>query len=239
MSNASYINLSRQSGLLSELQTVANNIANMSTTGYRREGVIFSEYVQNTGRGNDSISMADANGRLTDTQQGALSETGSIFDFAIEGPGYFQLQTPDGPRLTRAGSFTPNEQGELVSVDGYQLLDLGSAPIFVPPNAGSITLAPDGTISADENPLAQIGIFETTDQNSLTREGGVMFRSDGDILPIEGSILVQGFLEGSNVSPITETARLIEVQRSYELGQKFLEREDERIRAVVRTLGQN
>jgi flagellar basal-body rod protein FlgF len=238
MSDVSYINLSRQSGLLLELQTIANNIANLSTTGYRREGIIFSEYVQQTGQGNESVSFADANGRLTDTRQGALAQTGGLFDFAIEGPGYFQLQTPDGQRLTRAGAFTPNEQGELVSVDGYQLLDLGGAPIFVPPDANSVSLAPDGTLSADGNPLAQIGVFETADPTDLTREGGVMFRSDGGFLPLEDTILVQGFLESSNVSPITETARLIEVQRSYELGQKFLEREDERIRAVVRTLGQ-
>ncbi len=239
MDNASYINLSRQSGLLKELQTIANNIANLSTTGYRREGVVFSEYIQSTGQGNDSISFADANGRLTDTQQGTLAQTGGIFDFAIEGPGYFQLQTPNGQRLTRAGAFTPNEQGELVSSDGYQLLDLGGAAIFIPPDAGSIALASDGTLSANGTPLAQIGIFEAADPNSLIREAGVMFQSNAGFVPVEGAALVQGFLESSNVSPISETARLIEVQRSYELGQKFIEREDERIRAVIRVLGQN
>lgn len=238
MDNAGYVSLTRQSGLLKEMQTIANNIANLSTTGYRREGVVFAEYVQQTGRGEASVSFADANGRLTDKSQGGLTQTGGEFDFAIEGDGFFVLQTPGGERLTRAGSFTPNAESELVSAKGYHLLDTGGAPIFVPPGAASISLAPDGTLSADGVPLAQIGIVVPSDGNALVRDTGTMFVNDSENQLAESAVVFQRFLEDSNVSPVVEMARMIEVQRSYELGQKFLDREDDRIRSAVRLLGQ-
>ncbi|MDA0222392.1 MAG: flagellar hook-basal body complex protein [Proteobacteria bacterium] len=177
MDNAGYVSLTRQSGLLKELQTVANNIANISTTGFKREGVVFSEFVKTSGA--DSISFADAHGRLTDTSQGMLAETGGTLDFAIDGEGFFLLATPNCERLTRAGSFTSDNQGELVSNDGYQVLDIGGAPIFIPPNAKNIALAPDGTLSADGLPFTQIGIFVPQDAGAMIRESGVMFRADG------------------------------------------------------------
>lgn len=238
MDNAGYVSLTRQSGLLKEMQTVANNIANLSTTGYRREGVVFSEFVKATEPGLPSISFADAHGRMTDMTQGNTAQTGGTFDFAIEGPGFFLVATPNGQRLTRAGSFTPDLQGELVTNDGYQVLDIGGAPIFIPPFAKSINLSPDGTLSADGVPLTQIGLVLPEDSNGLTRESGVMFRADGGVVPVESGILMQGFVEQSNVNPVAEMARLIDVQRSYELSQKFLEREDDRIRSVIRVLGQ-
>jgi len=237
MDNAGYIGLTRQAGLLKELQTVANNVANISTAGYRREGVVFSEYIRHAGRGAPSISFADANGRLTDPAQGALSKTGGTFDFAIEGDGFFQVETPDGLRLTRAGAFTPNAQGELVSTDGHRLLDIGGAPIFIPPNAENPVLSSDGTLSVKGIPVGRVGIVSPVDPSALRRAGGVLFKADGGTTPVRSPRISQGFLEDSNVNPVTEMARLIEVQRSYELGQKFLDREDQRIRLVVRTLG--
>ncbi len=237
MDNAGYVGLTRQSGLLKEMQTIANNIANISTTGYRREGVVFSEFIKAEPHGETSVSFASADGRLTDPNQGELTPTGGTFDFAIQGPGFFVLSTPDGERLTRAGAFSPNDRGELSSPDGYSLLDTGGSAVFVPPSTKSLMLAPDGTLSADGTPLAQIGVVLPENPLSLVRQGGVMFRSDGGFIPAEDVTVLQGFLEHSNVSAVSEMARMIEVQRGYELGQKFLEREDERIRAVVRLLG--
>ena len=238
MSNAGYVSLTRQLGLLKEMQAVANNIANISTTGFRREGVIFAEYVKATGKNSPSISLADANGRLTDPSQGMLDPSGGTYDFALEGSGFFQIETPDGNRLTRAGAFMSNAEGEIVSPDGYRLLDSGGAPIFVPPSAASVALARDGTLSADGVPLARVGIVLPQDPATLERQGGVMFKTDSGLIPVEDPVVLQGFLEKSNVSPVGEMTRMIEVQRSYELGQKFLDREDERIRSVIRTLGQ-
>lgn len=237
MDNANYVGLTRQSGLMREMQAVAHNIANISTTGFRKEGVTFAEFVLAPTGSGPSLSMARADVRHISDMQGALTRTGGTFDFAIEGEGYFQIQTPGGLRLTRAGSFTPDAAGNLATPDGHLLLDSGGAPVFAPPDATAITLSPDGTLSANGRPVAQIGLVVPTDPNGLQREAGVMFRADAGVEPVEDGKIAQGFLEASNVSAIAEITRMIEVQRAYELGQTFLDREDERIRGVIQTLG--
>jgi flagellar basal-body rod protein FlgF len=237
MDSIGYVALTRQSGLHREMQVVAHNIANLSTSGFRREGVVFAEHVRETGGQAPELSMAHAHARSIDLTQGELTRTGATFDFAIQGEGFFLLETPGGERMTRAGSFTPNADGELVSTDGHRLLDAGGAPVFVPAQARDIALAQDGTRSADGLPLAQIGVVRPLAPETLLREGGALFASDAGIEPVEAPVLLQGFIEGSNVSPVMEIARMIEVQRAYELGQAFLQREDERARTVLQTLG--
>ncbi len=234
MENTGYITITRQSGLAREMQVVANNIANAATTGFRAEGVIFSEYIQPVDNGK-SLSMGQGNVRNTSFEQGGLASTGGTFDLAIEGDGYFLIQTPGGERLTRAGAFSPNAEGELVTYDGYRVLDAGGAPLFVPPGA-SIAVAADGTLSADGNPLGQVGLVRPTDAKDMVREDGVMFRADSGYVPADTARVLQGFIEKSNVSPIGQMARMIEVQRAYEMGQNFLQREDERVRAAMKAM---
>ncbi|MCO6384765.1 MAG: flagellar hook-basal body complex protein [Vannielia sp.] len=234
--SSTYVTLSRQSGLMNEMRAVANNLANLSTTGFRREGVIFSEWVRAADGPSGSVSMATARVRNTDLAQGTLSQTGGTFDFAIEGEGFFQIETPQGLRLTRAGSYTPGPAGEVMNGDGHFLLDAGGAPVFAPPGARSISLAADGTLSADGVPLTQIGMVEPEDYTAMTREGGTLFDPGGAVVPAENARVLQGFIEESNVDPILEIARMIEVQRTYELGQKFLEKESERKDSVIQTL---
>ncbi|MEP3511095.1 MAG: flagellar hook-basal body complex protein, partial [Lentilitoribacter sp.] len=117
MENTGYTTLTRQSGLLREMRVVANNIANAATSGFRQEGVIFSEYVQPV-ENSESLSMGQADARQTSFAQGTLTQTGGQFDFAIEGDGFFLVETPLGERLTRAGAFSPNAEGDLVTFDG-------------------------------------------------------------------------------------------------------------------------
>ncbi|MFN3294458.1 MAG: flagellar hook-basal body complex protein [Gemmobacter sp.] len=236
MENAIYAALTRQSGLMREMQVVANNIANLSTTGFRREGVIFSEYVKRLDDA-PSLSMARASARNIDLSQGDIVQTGGTFDFAIRGNGFFLIETPDGERLSRAGHFTPNAEGDLVNPDGYRLLDAGGAPVALPPGATKVSLAQDGTLSADGVPVAQIVLWAPADPNSLRHVAGTLFSADAPE-PLEdgAGTLLQGHLEGSNINPVSEIARMIEVQRAYELGQQMLDREDQRIRAVLQTL---
>lgn len=235
MDAAGYATLNRQSGLMREMAVVANNIANASTTGFRREGVVFSEYI--AALDNDpSLSMAHASGRHVDLGQATISQTGGSYDFAIQGEGFFLIETPDGERLTRAGSFTPSAEGELVTPDGYRLLDGGGAPIFVPPDARAVALARDGTFSANGQPIAQVGLWQPTDPLGLRHQSGTLFAADG-VEPVEQGVILQGMLEDSNVEPVSEITRMITVQRAYELGQKFLDAEDERVRGVIQTLG--
>lgn len=237
MDNAGYAALTRQSGLLREMRVVANNVANASTTGFRSEGVIFSEYIKALGPQAPSLSMASARVRDTLEVQGALTQTGGTFDLAIEGEGYFLIETPQGQRLTRAGHFMPNAQGDLVTPEGHLVLDAGGGPIFVPQGVGSVSIAADGTLGADGQPVAQIALVVPADPLSLRREDGVRFIAEAGVEPAPEARMVQGYLEDSNVDAILQVARMIEIQRAYELGQSFAEREDERIRSVLRALG--
>lgn len=234
METAGYAALTRQSGLMREMQLVANNIANSATGGYRQEGLVFSEYVNALPVG-PSLSMARAQAHYTSATQGALSQTNGAFDLAIEGEGFFLVETPLGVRLTRAGNFSPAADGNLVSADGFRVLDAGETPIFIPPGT-KISVSSDGTISSDGQPISQIAIVQPEDGTALIREDGVMFRSDSGVQVVESPRVTQGFLENSNVDPISQIARMITVQRAYELGQSFLEAEDQRIRNAVKSL---
>jgi flagellar basal-body rod protein FlgF len=235
MGTTGYAILSRQTGLMREMQVVANNIANAATTGYRQQGLIFSEYVS-ASQGQSSVSMGRAQIYNTSMGQGNLTQTNGDFDLAVEGDGFFMLETPSGNRLTRAGSFAPNAVGDLVNMSGYRVLDAGGAPVFVPTGVGGVKVASDGTLSAEGQPIGQIGLFQPGDTTLLVREDGVMFRAEGDVNPADSAKILQGFLEASNVNPIGQVARMIEIQRAYEMGQSFLEAEDERIRNSVKSL---
>jgi flagellar basal-body rod protein FlgF len=237
LDNATYTALTRQSGLMNEMRVVANNIANLSTTGFRSEGVIFAEHIKALGPNDPSLSMATASARQTLLAQGTLTQTGGSFDLAIEGDGFFLVETPGGERLTRAGAFTPNENGDLVTPEGFRVLDAGGTPVFVPQGAGPVGIAPDGTISAGGQPVGQIGLVNPSNILGMVREDGVRFRADDGFEPAVEGRMLQGFVEESNVNPVLEITRMIEVQRAYELGQSFLDKEDERIRSAIRALG--
>ncbi len=234
METAGYTALSRQSGLMREMQVIANNIANANTTGYRQEGVIFSEYVSE-GDGLPGVAMAAGRVGTTSFAQGGLEMTGGLYDLAIEGEGFFLVEAPEGQRLTRAGAFSPSAEGTLVTPDGYPVLDEGGAPIFVPPQAIDLAVARDGTLSSEGRAIGQVGIVRPIDPLMVTREGSQLFRSDAGFEPVESPRVMQGFVEESNVNPILQVARMVEVQRAYELGQSFMEREDDRIRTAMKT----
>lgn len=235
METALYASLTRQSGLMREMDVIAHNIANLSTSGFRREGVVFAEHVAATGLA-PSVSMAHATGRHVDLSQAGLTQTGGALDLAIQGQGFFQVDTPDGPMLTRAGAFVLAADGAMVTPDGHALLDAGGSAVQVPPGGGAVVLAQDGTLSVGGAPVARIGLVLPADPLALRHHAGTLFTA-GETLPAEDATLHQGFLEDSNVNPVSEIARMISVQRAYEIGQSLMDREDERIRGVIQTLG--
>lgn len=237
MDNPSYVTLSRQQGLLKDMRVIANNIANISTDGFRRENAIFAEMVSKLNVLGGAEAQTAAHVRVTDFSQGVLSSTGGDLDLAIEGDGFFLIETGDGQALTRAGSFTRNPEGEIVTSDGLRVLDEGGAPLFAPADARQIAIATDGTLSADGQPVGRIGVVTIEDLTKLTRGESGLFTTEEELIPAEEASVFQGFVEQSNVNPVREIARMIEVQRSYEMGQNFLKAEDERMRQAVRLLG--
>lgn len=239
MDNSLYTTLNRQAGLMAEMRVIANNIANAATTGFRTEGVMFAEHVTDLAPGVPSLSMASPEARIVSDAQGGLTETGGSYDLAIEGEGYFLIETPGGNRLTRAGAFLPSAEGELVTPDGMRLLDAGGSPVAIPPGTAKIAIGRDGTLAADGVPVAAIGLWRSSGATGLVAEGATRFDAPDGVEPVTGGKIFQGFLEESNVNPVSEIARMIEVQRAYELGQGFLDNEDRRIRSVIEAMGKS
>ena len=120
-------------------------------------------------------------------------------------------------------------------MEGYPVLDEGGAPLFVPPDAEAIRVAPDGTVSADGEPVARIAVVEPTDPGMMTRRAGTMFEA-ANYQQIEAPAVAQGFLESSNVDPVLQIARMVAVQNAYQMGQGFMDREDERMRSMLRLM---
>lgn len=235
METSGYVTLTRQSGLMREMEIIAHNMANAATTGFRQQGIVFSEYIEAVGQ-DDSLSMAAARVKSTSMSQGILTQTGNPLDLAIEGNGFFQLETQNGIRLTRAGAFNVNSVGDIVTAEGHRVLDIGGAPINVPPGEADVTVAADGTVSLGEQLLGQLGVVEPEAGADLKREAGVLFQTDAALIPAANGLVLQGHLEGSNVDAISQLTRLIEVQRAYEMGQKLLDMGDERSKSALQTL---
>lgn len=154
MDTTGSVALSRQSGLLREMQVVANNIANAATTGFRQEGLVFAEHVRRM-EDAPSVSMARAHVRATSMVQGSLTATGGTFDLAIEGDGFFLIETPAGERLTRAGHFTPNADGDLVTPEGFRVLDAGGRLSSSPPGRPASPSPPTARSVPGPRPLAR------------------------------------------------------------------------------------
>ncbi len=237
MDNAGYIGLSRQSGLMRELNTVANNIANINTNGYRREANMFAEHVKALQNGDPSLSIATMTRRYTDLSAGDITKTSNPLDVAIDGEGFFLVESPQGERLTRDGAFSLNAIGELVSSSNARVLDESGGAIVIPPGGGKISITAEGVISVGAQTVGKLGVV-TADPAFLVRVGKNQFRAENGHQPALNPRVQQFALEGSNVSAVEELARLIEVQRTYEASKNFSDNDGERITRTVRALGQ-
>ena len=242
MANAIYTMLARQQGLMQEMQVVSNNLANSSTTGYKSDRAIFGEFLVSTGSQSSSLSMGGLAGHSFVMEQGALKATGGELDLAIQGDGFFLVETPQGQRLTRAGHFQVSGDGTLVDSHGNALLAAGGSPINIPQNASQIVVAADGTISVSAGDglppqdAGQVGVVMA--DGNLVRDSNSYFSAPEGYKNAQNTEIVQGALEQSNVSPILEVARMIEVQRAYEAGQTLFEREDDRINQIINAVRQ-
>lgn len=237
MDNSGYVGLSRQIGLQRELTTVANNLANMNTNGFRREGAIFAEHIEALQNGNPSLSMSTLSRRFVDLSAGELKITNEPLDVAIDGEGFFLVETPNGERLTRDGAFSLNADREIVNAQQQRILDESGGAITIPQGQDNVTISEDGSIFAGGQPVGRLGVV-SADPANLIREGLNLFEAQAGYAPVEDARVQQGVVEGSNVSAIEEMARLIEVQRTYEASKRFTEDENERISRTIRTLGQ-
>lgn len=236
MENAAYIALSRQQALRTEMDIVANNIANVNTPGYRAEKMVFNEYLERT-RPGERLSFVEDVGLARDLSEGPISQTGNPLDVALSGPGFFALNTDLGERYTRNGRFGLNAQGELVATDGHRVQGVGGGPIVVPGEGGPVSIAGDGTVSNGEGVLGRLRIVGFEDERDMRRAAGGLFATDQ--VPEENApaTVVQGALEGSNVEAVIEITRMMEVLRRYQSVQRMLQNDHERQQRAIRNLG--
>jgi len=241
MENTSYIALSRQGALRREMSAIANNLANMNTTGYKSERMMFVDHLSRSRSGDfiadQRLSFVRDVASYRDISEGPIKQTSNPLDVAIHGDGFFVAQAPDGTeRYTRSGSFRMDNGGQLVTQSGLPVLTDAGAPIFFAPSDTTITISGDGTVSTENGQIGKLRVVTFDDPFALQRQAGGMYSTDQ--LPTNklDAQVAQGALEQSNVEGVLEMTRMIAVSRSYNSAQDILKREDERIRKAVREL---
>ena len=239
MENSIVVALTRQDTLRRQLDVVANNLANVNTTAFKGERLLFVEHLVPTSSSSPSIggtlSLVRDIATTRDLAMGDLQETGGDLDLAIAGDGYLTVETPEGTRYTRNGRLQLNENGELVTAHGLPVLAQG-ARVQLGIDDTQITIARDGTISSESRDLAKLDVVRFNQPQRLSAIGGGLM-SAGDERPeaVVSPVVLQGKLEGSNVEPISEIERLIELQRAYDQARQLVDREDDRIRKMLQT----
>jgi len=224
------------------MDVVANNIANMNTTGFKGERMMFVEHLVKSKGGErilgDKVSYTRDISTMRDLSPGALEHTGNPLDVAIEGEGYFVIQTDGGDRYTRNGHFQLDENGQLITGGGQPVLSDGGAPFFFAPGDTKITISGDGTVSTQNGDVGRLSVVGFENQHKLRPGSGGLYATEDTPQPVEKVKLIQGKLEGSNIQPVVEMARMIEVHRKYEGVKGFLEKEDERMKKMIRDLSE-
>ncbi|MDH4385927.1 MAG: flagellar basal-body rod protein FlgF [Caulobacter sp.] len=241
MDNAMYIGLSRQMTLRREMDVIANNIANADTAGFKVENLMVRTEPKSPARSIDGpkpIKFVLDDGVARNFTQGALRQTGGAFDLAIDGKGFFKIDTAQGERFTRDGRFTLSPDGRLTNQAGDSVSgDAGE--IVVDPAKGPVSIASDGTVSQAGERVGKVGVFLFSGRAVLAKNGDNLFKNTSNEAPVAdtASRVRQGMLESSNVNPILQITRMIEVSRAYEGVVKSMESNSDLSRRAVERLG--
>jgi flagellar basal-body rod protein FlgF len=238
MQNGLYVALSAQVALERRLETIAANVANMNTPGYRADGVSFEAQIAKAGE--NRVSYVAAGSGFISRRAGALVSTGNPFDVAVQGDGWMAVNGPTGVIYTRDGRMRLSETGALENLVGAPVLDAGGAPIQLDPAGGPPTIAADGMINQNGRQVAAVGLFALDDDAKLSRAGSSGFTSDKPAQPIldfTQNGLVQGAIEGANVNPVMEMTKLIAVTRSFDGVANEVTQTENSVTDAIKALG--
>ncbi|MCR8550585.1 flagellar hook basal-body protein [Salipiger sp. P9] len=247
MDNSTYVALSQLTALERQLDVTANNIANANSTGFKSERVLFESYLQqdDAALAGDGTNYLIDRGSYLDDTPGAVVRTGNALDMALSGQGWFAYALADGRTgYGRDGSLVLDAQGRVVTASGAQILDLGGAPLAIPPEfASTVSISEDGVISSTEGGvLGQVGIFALPDRQSLGRAGGGMFIPEEGTAQLDpdetGTQIIQGAVESSNVQAVSEVTRLIDIQQAYQHALNLIASDDELKKQMLSRIGQ-
>lgn len=239
----SNIALSRLVAQSRALDVTATNLANANTPGFKAGRMLFSDWLsRQTGadspRGGRVVAFVQDRATYRDQQAGPLQQTGNPFDLAMGGDGYFSVETSRGPRLTRAGRFTPMADGRLGDADGNALLDTAGQPIRVAAADQRIVVTADGTIRSENGQIGRIGVVQPLDPMRMTAEGGRTMRADADTAPVNTPKVIQGAVEDSNVQPVIEVTRMMADLREFQFTTQFVQGESDRMQSAIDKLTQ-
>lgn len=233
MENAVFIGLSQQMALKRRMDITANNLANVNTTAFKSEHPLFEEFlVEKTNE--SSVSYVQDYGSYRDLREGEFTRTGRPLDLAISGEGYFTIQSDQGIRYTRNGSFRLNPTGDIVTINGEPLLDETGRNITVDMQYQETSVAPDGTVTTAPGQTQKIGIVRFDNPQILKQVGNGLYDAEGntEITAVDAKIL-QRTLEQSNVQPILEMTSMIDIMRAYQSAQQLLDSEhDLQLKAI-------
>ena len=236
MENALTIALARQTVLSRQMDVIATNLANINTTGFKAEQMIFTEQLEETADG-EFLSIVHDVSFTRNIAEGPMTGTGSPLDLAIHGQGYFAVDTPDGTRYTRHGVFQMDADRQIVTTEGNPVLNTGGAPITVPEGISNLVVARDGTVSADTQELGTIQIVRFADEQALVKIGSGLYDAETQTAePTTESEILQGTVENSNVSGVTEITRMIDTVRSYQAAAKLADTEHQLILDAIDSL---
>ena len=241
MDNAIYVGLSRQMLLQRELDIVANNLANVDTTGFKFESMLSNTDEVTTptpGQAPTPVDFVAAAGVARDYTQGPLTQTGSPFDVAIDGKGFFTISTASGPRYTRDGRFKLDPTGRLVTMSGDPVQGDGG-DIVLDPKKGAVSIADNGDISQAGQAVGKLSVVTFDSLAALSKDGSNQFRNDSNLSPTASTTaeVKQGMLEGSNVQPVTQITRLIEINRAYDAIASMMSSTGQLATSAVQRLG--
>lgn len=241
MQSGIYVSLSSQIALEKRLTTIADNMANLNTVGFRSTDVKFDEVLSKTQNDlNAKIAFVSQGNDYLSTRAGQLDHTNSPLDFAVKGDAWFAIDTPSGQVLTRDGRFTILETGELVSVRGYPVLDAGGAPIQLNRAGGPPAVGADGKIMQDDRQVATLGLFTADISKGFVRhENSGVITTDRPQPVVDSNDVgvIQGYLEQSNVNGISEMTQLIQVNRAFESISSLMRDSEAELQQAIKTLG--
>ncbi len=236
MENSLTIALARQSVLARQMDVIATNLANLETAGFKSENMIFTELIEQT-NDEEFLSIVHDVSFVRDLSEGPFTGTHSPLDLAIQGDGYFVVDTPDGERYTRHGVFQLDDNGNIVTTEGHPVLSSGGAPIAIPLDATDITITRDGTISADTNEIGRIKLVRFDDPQALSKAGSGLYDAEGQApQPASDSEVVNLMVENSNDKGVVEMTRMIDTVRAYQAAAKLADTEHHRILDAIEAL---
>jgi len=242
MENALLVSLSRQKALQTQMDVIANNMANMNTAGFKSDGVMFEEYLMPVARMSDmrgqdtKLSFVQDGGQFRNFREGSIAQSGNELDVALSGEGWLVVQTEEGDRYTRNGELKLNADGQLVTNDGHAVLGEGG-PISFSPQETGIEIATDGTISTSAGAKDRLRVVRFENPNALAKYGYTLFQTDEKPLPAEDVRVLQGMVERSNVNPILEMTRMVETVRAYTAVARSIDSAQELRRSAIEQLG--